>query len=276
MNVLRDHDRRHIRYAENRKKAVMKKTFCLFALAAFLLCGAGLLYGQQYWDFPPLPPPHKYGDILISQNSGKSGVKAVYFSHWSHRAKYSCRVCHYELEFSFAVNQTDITEKENQAGFYCGACHNGDKLFGHTEEHCDKCHTGKLVSDRDRFVEIARFLPRSQFGNHIDWSRAVMNKRMTPVYSIFKPDEKPLGFRKKLTLEAEWTFVPPAYFSHEVHARWLDCANCHPDIFNIKKKTTRHFSMKYILEKKFCGVCHLKIAFPLNNCTRCHPEIKLK
>ena len=49
--------------------------------------------------------------------------------------------------------------------------------------------------------------------------------------------------------------------------------NCHPDVFNIKKKTTEHFEMRFILEGRFCGACHLTVAFPLNDCMRCHPAM---
>jgi c(7)-type cytochrome triheme protein len=73
-----------------------------------------------------------------------------------------------------------------------------------------------------------------------------------------------------LRLPYPWNYVPPAYFPHQAHTHWLECANCHPDIFNIEKKTTESFVMKYILKKKFCGVCHLKVAFPLDDCKGCH------
>jgi c(7)-type cytochrome triheme protein len=52
--------------------------------------------------------------------------------------------------------------------------------------------------------------------------------------------------------------------------QWLDCNNCHPDNFNIKKKTTKHFSMERILKREFCGVCHLTVAFPMDDCKRCY------
>jgi len=70
--------------------------------------------------------------------------------------------------------------------------------------------------------------------------------------------------------------VTPPVFDHGTHVRWLDCANCHPDVFNIKQKTTKHFEMRYILERKFCGVCHLDVAFPLDECESCHPGIRLR
>ncbi|HVR37486.1 MAG TPA: c(7)-type cytochrome triheme domain-containing protein [Thermoanaerobaculia bacterium] len=61
---------------------------------------------------------------------------------------------------------------------------------------------------------------------------------------------------------------------HAEHVRWLDCANCHPAIFNIRKKTTKHFSMRFNLAGEFCGACHLRVAFPLDDCMRCHPAME--
>ncbi|MEJ2323270.1 MAG: cytochrome c3 family protein [Nitrospirota bacterium] len=201
-------------------------------------------------------------------------MKSVTFSHWSHRTKYTCRVCHFELYFEMAVNTTEITEEDNKNGLYCGACHNGVDAFGHTEKNCDKCHNGDISYGKEKFQEQLEKLPRAKFGNNIDWVKALSEGKIMPKYSIFRVDEKSLEFDSLLTLEAEWSFVPPAYFPHAEHVKWLDCSNCHPDIFNIKKKTTKHFLMKYILEGKFCGVCHLNVAFPMRDCKRCHPKIR--
>jgi c(7)-type cytochrome triheme protein len=93
---------------------------------------------------------------------------------------------------------------------------------------------------------------------------------------MFRPDEKPMAFDKRLELVAEWDWVSPAVFNHATHTPWLDCANCHPEIFNIKKKTTKHFLMEYILEKKFCGVCHFSVALPIDDCHACHPAMSRK
>jgi hypothetical protein len=30
--------------------------------------------------------------------------------------------------------------------------------------------------------------------------------------------------------------------------------------------------MARILKREFCGVCHLTVAFPMNDCKRCHPN----
>jgi c(7)-type cytochrome triheme protein len=83
-----------------------------------------------------------------------------------------------------------------------------------------------------------------------------------------------ISYDKTLELEAEWERVPPAIFPHKKHTAWLDCNNCHPEIFNIQKKTTKHFEMKRNLAGEFCGACHMTVAFPMSDCRRCHPAMK--
>ena len=254
----------------------MKKILKILLLSTLLSMMVGTddsMAAGRYWNFPRLPPPYKYGNILLNRVSEKNGVKPVYFPHWSHRVKYTCRVCHFELDFEFDVNKTEITEEDNRNGIFCGTCHNGKVAFAHTPENCDKCHTGTVSLGREKFLKLAATIPKGLFGNEVDWGKAIKEKRITPLYSIFHSEEKPLAFKKPLWLAATWSYVPPAYFPHEEHTQWLDCANCHPDIFNIRKKTTQNFAMKYILDKKFCGVCHLKVAFPLDDCKGCHPAM---
>ncbi len=246
------------------KRAIV---FIILAIAVMLTMEGW----SQFWEFPPLPPPELYGNLLIDRLSTKKGEKPVTFSHWIHRTKYTCRVCHFELDFAMKRNQTEITEEDNKNGLYCGACHNGKEAFGHTEENCKKCHNGRLDYGTEKFSKLLT-LPSSPYGNKIDWVAAVEEGLIKPKQSLYDESYKPMPFKKRLKLEAEWTFVPPAYFSHEAHSYWLDCANCHPDIFNIKKKTTKHFSMIYNLEGRFCGVCHLRVAFPMDYCKGCHPD----
>lgn len=224
-------------------------------------------------DLWPLPPPEEYGNILIDRTSRKNNVKPVTFSHWSHRTKYTCRVCHFELGFAFNTNSTEITEEDNKNGLFCGACHNGKIAFGHIEENCEECHNGDISYGSKKFEKLRTKLPKTAYGNEIDWTKALKEGTIKPKYSIYK-DEKPLSFDRLLELKAEWSGISPAVFPHAAHVQWLDCSNCHPDIFNIKKKTTKHFEMKYILDKKFCGVCHLSVAFPIDNCKVCHPKMR--
>lgn len=243
-------------------------------LAVMIVLGPALARAGQFWQLPPLPAAENFGDLLIDRLSTLKQVKPVYFSHWSHRSRYTCRVCHWELDFAFKSGQTEITEEDNRHGLYCGACHDGKIAFGHGEGNCDKCHTGRLMAASEKFALLRQGLQRDDFGNKVNWAGAIRSERIAPVASIYKTGESSLQYRKRLVLEAEWAYVPPAIFPHDVHVLWLDCANCHPDIFNIKKKGTEHFQMNYILEGRFCGVCHLTVAFPMDDCHRCHPGIK--
>jgi c(7)-type cytochrome triheme protein len=227
------------------------------------------------WDFPPAPPPDEYGNVLINRTSVKNGVKPATFSHWIHRRKHTCRVCHSELEFNMKVNTTEITEAANKSGRYCGTggCHDGKTAFGHDASNCEKCHNGNKAYGKERFSELSA-LPKAKLGNGIDWVAALKKGMITPRHhlSVKPPDD--ITFDKILSLQAEWHNIPPAIFPHGEHIQWLDCNSCHPDIFNIKKKTTKHFLMTRILDGEFCGVCHLNVAFPMNNCKRCHPAMR--
>jgi c(7)-type cytochrome triheme protein len=225
------------------------------------------------WLSPALPEPAAYGNLLMNRVSTPSGQPPVTFSHWSHRRFHTCRVCHFELEFAMEVNATEITEEMNRNGLYCGACHDGKTAFGHVEGNCRKCHNGDITYGKENFDELSYF-PESPYGNKVDWVQALNEKRISPKASLYDEDYAPMEFDSYLELKAEWTRIPPAVFPHDVHNQWLDCANCHPDIFNIKKKTTEHFAMEYIMEERFCGVCHLRTAFPIDNCKRCHPAMK--
>jgi c(7)-type cytochrome triheme protein len=247
--------------------------------AIVVACMLGMLVptaSRGFWNFPPAPPAHEYGNLLINRTSEKNGVKPVTFSHWVHRQKHTCRVCHFELEFNMKVNTTEITEKTSRAGLHCGAstCHDGKAVFGHEEPNCEKCHNGNKAYGKEKFAELSSRLPVSNSGNKIDWSAAIRRGLIQPVHYISVKPTADVNFKSKLTLEAEWSNIPPAVFPHKPHIQWLDCNNCHPDIFNIKKKTTKHFEMVRILKGEFCGVCHLNVAFPVSNCKPCHPEMK--
>ncbi len=249
------------------------------AMPVLAICVVLMGFGataSAYWQFPPLPAPAEYGNILINRLSEKNGQKAVTFSHWSHRIRHTCKVCHLELGFEMRLNATEITEEMNQQGRFCGAggCHDGKVAFGHArKDQCNKCHNGNIADGVEKFKELDSF-PKTTFGNQIDWVRAFKEKSIKPKQTLTTLPPVPIAYDKSLSLEAGWVFVPPAIFPHDAHNQWLDCSNCHPDIFNVKVKTTEHFAMQYILEGKFCGVCHLKVAFPINDCGRCHPGIK--
>ncbi len=222
------------------------------------------------FDLPPLPPPEEYGNVRMDRASPK-GVKPVVFSHWVHRQKFTCGVCHGELGFNLEANTTEVTEAKIREGRFCGACHNGLRAF-RAVDHCDRCHSGEAPpAAREKFAEFdERQFPAAPYGNGIDWVAALKGGLFAPA-TFLKVRPKEVPFDRTLLLEAEWNFVPPAIFPHAEHLRWMGCDTCHPDVFNIKKKTTEHFFMSAILKGEFCGACHLRVAFPMDDCRRCHP-----
>jgi c(7)-type cytochrome triheme protein len=232
--------------------------------------------GQKFFALPPLPPPHEYGDVVIDHASSEVGEDAVVFSHWSHRALYTCRVCHFELPFAMEANGSGISEAAHMKGHFCGACHDGETAFGHTEKNCSKCHTG-VPADKEsafnRFRESLE-LPEGEYGNKIDWIDAENSGLIKPEQSILEPDFKPILYDQDFDVPAAWAMVSPAYFSHGEHIQRLECSNCHPDIFAIEKRRTRHFLMEHVLDDKFCGTCHSKVAFPIDDCKGCHPKMR--
>ena len=88
-------------------------------------------------------PPGKgeYADIVFNKRAEQEGVRPVIFSHWFHRIRYQCRVCHNELGFEMRVGANDVTMDEISKGKFCGACHDGQIAW--TVENCDLCHSGK-------------------------------------------------------------------------------------------------------------------------------------
>ena len=120
---------------------------------------------------------HEYGNVVLDRSAKKTQSQPVVFRHWSHRAKYSCRLCHVDLEFSQEQNATGITEEDNKNGRYCGTCHNGKDTFAMSA--CTKCHAKdasaaeKMETEaKDTFLLMAKGLPRSPYGNKIDWNKA--------------------------------------------------------------------------------------------------------
>jgi len=242
------------------------------ALITAVLIGWCAGSAPAQWELPKNLPPAEYGTVLINRTAEQNNVKPVVFSHAVHRSKHTCRVCHFELEFNFKTNTTGITEAANKAGRYCGApgCHDGKVAFGHDRQNCQRCHAGTRAPDT-KTASVLAPLPKDRFGNGVNWVAALEKGIIRPATQLTLP-QADLSFDSKLLLEAEWRNIPPAVFPHRSHVAWLDCNNCHPDIFNIKKKTTKHFAMVRILKGEFCGVCHLTVAFPMDDCKRCHPK----
>ena len=253
------------------------------AFTVLLDCGTGNALDHAELDkilksTPPNGPFWKYGTVIMRRKSRKAGMKPVVFAHWSHRARYTCRVCHLDLGFSMKSGDTGITRAQYLSGKFCGACHDGKTAFSvkdSPQADCAKCHMENPGLMEAAFEKFAARMPQSAFGNGIDWSKAMREGKITPRNSL-KPDQTIMAFPDKLKQPLKLGTTSPrsdVIFSHEEHFAELDCSSCHPDIFNIKKKGTQQFSMEANLYGSFCGACHMMVAFPMNDCRRCHPSM---
>lgn len=106
----------------------------------------------------------------------------------------------------------------------------------------------------------------------IDWVKAFKENMIKPheALDLNKPPVPPFMFDIEIPAVGS---MPNVIFPHFPHTFWLDCANCHPGIF-MMKKGGNPISMVKIVNGEFCGRCHGRVAFPLANCTRCHVKPK--
>jgi c(7)-type cytochrome triheme protein len=237
--------------------------------------------------FMPRPPPQQpadYGKVILDEYSSAPGPGAVVFDHWLHRSVFTCRLCHVDIGFAMQAKATGIRAQTNREGFHCGACHDGKRSFnGKTifascssaadNTQCARCHSlGKKGVRKVEYKAYTAKLPKANYG--VDWESAEEKKLINPVdflegISIKKP---PMQSRENFTLKAGYSWVNPILFSHEKHSIWNGCELCHPEIFRTARKDTVSYSMYYNIKGRYCGACHGKVAFPLNNCSMCHPR----
>ena len=251
-----------------------------FALLAVIAIAAPLLLAQPAGVKKRRPLPDEFGNVVMNNLSQKNGISPVVFSHWVHRSKYTCRLCHVDVGFAMSANGTEMREEDNRKGFYCGACHNGRVAFaavtrganGVESRNCERCHSaGKDVRRQFNFPSFAAGLPKGRFGNNIDWEAAEIEGkiRLTDTLPEISVRRRPLEIPKDYSIEAKLAGLPEIIFSHKKHAVWNGCELCHPDIYGVKTGTTK-YSMEDVFAGKFCGACHGSVAFPAIDCQRCH------
>jgi len=235
-----------------------------------------------------VPVPHEYGRVIIRNFSERAGPGAVRFDHWLHRAFYTCRLCHVDIGFAMEANATKIKAETNMKGFHCGSCHNGTRVYGSKkifaacslsampgeDSTCSRCHSvGKKIRKEYDYASFTEKLPKKEVWPLIDWEEAearglLQSIDFLPGVSMKRP---PLAAQKDFSIaSASNSWMSDIIFSHKKHALWNGCEVCHPDIFPSVKKGTLKYSMFQICEGQYCGVCHDHVAFPLNDCQRCH------
>ncbi len=142
-------------------------------------------------------------------------------------------------------------------------------------KRCERCHSlGKNVSAEYDFYVVTKNFPKERFGNGIDWEVAEKDGHIKLIDTIegVSVKRKPMAVQKDFTLNSKVQGMPDIIYSHTKHTVWCGCELCHPEIFVGVKKGLTKYSMADIYEGKYCGVCHIKVAFPLLDCQRCHTK----
>jgi len=115
-------------------------------------------------------------------------------------------------------------------------------------------------------------LPKDKFGL-IDWMAIVNEGIIKPIGALKKGAVEMPPFDMNVLITSKGDFVNDVLFPHKAHTYWLKCENCHTGIF-IMAKGKNNMTMQGIVEGKWCGRCHGKVAFPLTDCNRCHQTPK--
>lgn len=113
---------------------------------------------------------------------------------------------------------------------------------------------------------LSRLAPDTA-GNQVRWVEALEKQQIQPRSTVFTRTEPQL-LDQDIVL-ARTGDQPAVRFPHRAHTLWLDCSNCHEQLFKSKAGGNR-LSMLAMLQGEQCGLCHGAVAFPLTECRRCH------
>ena len=112
-------------------------------------------------------------------------------------------------------------------------------------------------------------LPRGTGGNLVDWGQALEKGLITPRAGVdAKSGTKGNVMDGDIFMDLNGS-MPPVKFPHRAHTQWLDCADCHPQYFEMQSGASKISKLR-IQNGEQCGVCHSSVAFPLTECKRCH------
>ena len=236
------------------------------------------------------PLPYEYGGVVIGNYSSNAGLSPVQFDHWLHRAKYTCRLCHVDIGFAMKANATGIKAADNMKGYYCGTCHNGKMAHGdrkifeacatkYTKEdlkRCNRCHSkGENVKQDYDFAAFTAKFPKERFGNGIDWEKAEEN-------GAHQADRFHRGRSPSNGLPSLPRRISPSRRKSKRCRRSSSpikstpcgtAANCATRRSSPQsRKGSTKYSMTEIFEGKYCGACHMSVAFPTTDCQRCHTK----
>jgi len=110
--------------------------------------------------------------------------------------------------------------------------------------------------------------PTDKFGL-VDWVATLDQELIHPRGSIVANAVEGVPFDMDILMPSKTGMIAGAHFPHKIHTTWMGCESCHIKIF-MPLAGSNDLTMSRIVEGKACGVCHGKVAFPLNDCARCH------
>lgn len=234
------------------------------------------------------------GNFVLKQHQKEmeqKGLSPVLYPHWMHRMMFECKVCH-ESIFNMQRWGNQMSHEEIDAGRQCGACHDGKLSFGSTEK-CERCHiVGRPEAealhhpekvDLNKLKQVAEQvgakwnpeklpngkLPLDRF-QFIDWLALKDAGAFSPLVSL-DPKVKDETRDNRILFKSSSDFVSDVVFDHKIHADWINCASCHPGIFQDQVGANR-IRMKDMAGGQFCGHCHGKVSFTFADCLRCHKK----
>jgi c(7)-type cytochrome triheme protein len=115
-------------------------------------------------------------------------------------------------------------------------------------------------------------MPALAAGNRVNWVSSLEGGRITPRWDRDDAGAAAVVMDLNIVREVKGS-MPDVVYPHKQHTEWLDCSNCHPQIF-IPQKGANQISMASIMLGQKCGVCHGKVAFPVSECRLCHSKKK--
>lgn len=128
-------------------------------------------------------------------------------------------------------------------------------------------------------------LPKDKYGL-IDWIQLTSQGMVLPKGSI-DPDnplyESPVHYQfdpdgdediEDIVIPVKSEAISEVLFPHTLHAWWLNCKSCHPHRF-VRTAGDTKMTMREMSKGKYCGECHGKVAFPLEDCNKCHNREKV-
>lgn len=129
-------------------------------------------------------------------------------------------------------------------------------------------------------------LPKDKYGL-VDWIKITKNGMLLPKGSIDPDDplyESPVHYTfnpdgdediEDIIIQVKSKTISEVLFPHTLHAWWLNCKSCHPHRFTRSAGSTV-MTMREMAKGKYCGECHGRVAFPLEDCEKCHNREKVK